>query len=389
MKVVFLSFSDFKGGASMAAYSIFNSLKKKNFFFLTAFCSHKKSVVIYNNFKKIQIFIFRFIEKILILIFNKKKYHQSLNIFNTFTYKKIINYKADIINLHWINRSMISLTEINKFNEKIVISLHDMWFFNSTEHYFEKKNNISSFLDRVCWKKKKHLINKKNVFFIAHNKWMLNKVIHLYPHLKKKLFLSKYYPIDTKIFRPRNKLYLRKKYNLPLDKKIILFSAQDINDERKGYYYFKKILTKLSKNDNFYFLSMGNTDKDLNYFKNYKHLKYLSNNRTAEIFSLSDIYLCTSIIDNLPLTVLEALSSGNLVISFKNGGTTEVLKNLGKSFSISDINKLIMFIKNLNNSEIKKYSRKSRKFALKNFNQDNTKNQYQKIFKTIHNLKLQ
>lgn len=389
MKVVFLSFSDFKGGASMAAYSIFNSLKKKNFFFLTVFSSHKKSVVIYNNFKKIQIFIFRFIEKILILIFNKKKYHQSLNIFNTFTYKKIINYKADIINLHWINRSMISLTEINKFNEKIVISLHDMWFFNSTEHYFEKKNNISSFLDRVCWKKKKHLINKKNVFFIAHNKWMLNKVIHLYPHLKKKLFLSKYYPIDTKIFRPRNKLYLRKKYNLPLDKKIILFSAQDINDERKGYYYFKKILTKLSKNDNFYFLSMGNTDKDLNYFKNYKHLKYLSNNRTAEIFSLSDIYLCTSIIDNLPLTVLEALSSGNLVISFKNGGTTEVLKNLGKSFSISDINKLIMFIKNLNNSEIKKYSRKSRKFALKNFNQDNTKNQYQKIFKTIHNLKLQ
>ena len=187
---------------------------------------------------------------------------------------------------------------------------------------------------------------------------------------------------------PRNKLYLRKKYNLPLDKKIILFSAQDINDERKGYYYFKKILTKLSKNDNFYFLSMGNTDKGLDYFKNYKHLKYLSNNRTAEIFSLSDIYLCTSIIDNLPLTVLEALSSGNLVISFKNGGATEVLKNLGKSFRISDINKLIMFIKNLNNSEIKKYSRKSRKFALKNFNQDNTKKQYQKIFKTIHNLKL-
>jgi len=166
VKVVFLSFSDFKGGASMAAYSIFNSLKKKNFFFLTAFSGNKKSVVIYNNFKKIQIFIFRFIEKILILIFNKKKYHQSLNIFNTFTYKKIINYKADIINLHWINRSMISLTEINKFNEKIVISLHDMWFFNSTEHYFEKKNNISSFLDRVCWKKKKHLINKKNIFFI-------------------------------------------------------------------------------------------------------------------------------------------------------------------------------------------------------------------------------
>ena len=47
---------------------------------------------------------------------------------------------------------------------------------------------------------------------------------------------------------------------------------------------------------------------------------------TSDIYSLSDIYICTSLIDNLPLTVLEALSSGNLVISFKNGGAEEVLK---------------------------------------------------------------
>jgi glycosyltransferase involved in cell wall biosynthesis len=388
MRIVFLSYSDFKGGASMAAYSIFNSLKKKNFFFLTASSKHKKSIVIYNVFNKIQIFILRLIEKTLIFFFNKKKYHQSLNIFNTFMYKKIKFYKPDIINLHWINRSMISLSEINKFNEKIVISLHDMWFFNSTEHYFEKKNNMSSFLDRVCWEKKKNLINKKNIFFIAHNRWMLNKVNDLYPHLKKKIFLSKYYPINTKIFKPRNKFNLRKKYNLPLDKKIILFSAQDIDDKRKGYLYFKKILTKLSKNDNFYFLSLGNINKDLDYFKNYKHFKFLSNNETSEIYSLSDIYLCTSIIDNLPLTILEALSSGNLVISFKNGGATELLKNLGQTFRISDINKLIKFIKNISVLEIKKYSDKSRKFALKNFKYHNSKKQYQKIFNTIHKFKI-
>lgn len=388
MKVVFVSFSDFKGGASMAAYSIFKSLKKKNIFFLTAYSKHKKSIVIYNIFNKIQIFILRLIEKSLIYLFNKKKYHQSLNIFNTFIYKKIKFYKPDIINLHWINRSMISLSEIDRFDEKIVISLHDMWFLNSTEHYFEKKRNISSFLDRACWEKKKNLINKKNIFFIAHNKWMLNKAVDLYPNLKNKIFLSKYYPIDTKVFKPRNKFNLRKKYNLPLDKKIILFSAQDVDDKRKGYHYFKKILTKLSKNDNFYFLSIGNVSKNLDYFENYKHFKFLSNNDTSEIYSLSDIYLCTSIIDNLPLTILEALSSGNLVISFKNGGATELLKNLGQSFKISDIDKIINFIKNINDLEIKKYSDKSRKFALKNFKFHNSKKQYQKIFNTIHKFKI-
>ena len=388
MKVVFISFSDFKGGASMAAYSIFNSLKKKNFFFLTAYSKHKKSIVIYNIFNKIQIFTLRLIEKSLIFFFNKKKYHQSLNIFNTFIYKKIKFYKPDIINLNWINRSMISLSEIDRFDEKIVISLHDMWFLNSTEHYFEKKKKISSFLNRVFWEKKKNLINKKNIFFIAHNRWMLNKAINIYPHLKNKIFLSKYYPIDTKVFKPRNKFNLRKKYNLPLDKKIILFSAQNVDDKRKGYHYFKKILTKLSKNNNFYFLSLGNINKDLDYFKNYKHFKFLSNNETAEIYSLSNIYLCTSIIDNLPLTILEALSSGNLVISFKNGGATELLKNLGQSFRISDINKLIKFIKNISDLELKKYSNKSRNFALKNFKYHNSKKQYQKILNTIHKFKI-
>lgn len=388
MKVVFISFSDFKGGASMAAYSIFNSLKKKNFFFLTAYSKHKKSIVIYNIFNKIQIFILRFIEKSLIFFFNKKKYHQSLNIFNTFMYKKIKFYKPDIINIHWVNRSMISLSEINRFEEKIVISLHDMWFLNSTEHYFERKKRISNFLDRICWDEKKNLINKKNVFFIAHNKWMLNKATSLYPHLKSKIFLSKYYPINTNVFKPRNKFNLRKKYNLPLDKKIILFSAQDVNDKRKGYHYFKKILTKLSNNDNFFFLSIGNTNQNLNYFENYKHFKFLSNNETSEIYSLSDIYLCTSIIDNLPLTILEALSSGNLVISFKNGGATELLKNIGLSFKVSDIDKIIKFIKNISDFELKKYSNRSRSFALKNFRYHNSEKQYQKILNTIYKLKI-
>ena len=303
-------------------------------------------------------------------------------------YKKIKFYKPDIINIHWVNRSMISLSEINRFEEKIVISLHDMWFLNSTEHYFERKKRISNFLDRICWDEKKNLINKKNVFFIAHNRWMLNKVISLYPHLKSKIFLSKYYPIDTNVFKPRNKFNLRKKYNLPLDKKIILFSAQDVNDRRKGYHYFKKILTRLSNNDNFFFLSIGNINQHLNYFENYKHFKFLSNNETSEIYSLSDIYLCTSIIDNLPLTILEALSSGNLVISFKNGGATELLKNLGLSFKVSDIDKIIKFIKNISDFELKKYSNRSRSFALKNFKYHNSEKQYQKILNTIYKLKI-
>ena len=161
MKVVFLSYSDFKGGASMAAFSIFNAIEKKKFFFLTVEKKHKKSKSIYSNIHKFYIFFLRILKKILILLFCKGKFHQSLNIFNAFIYKKIEKYNPDIINLHWINRSMISLSELNKLKSKIVISFHDMWYFNPTEHYFEKNFDKNSYLKNYCWKLKRKILYKK------------------------------------------------------------------------------------------------------------------------------------------------------------------------------------------------------------------------------------
>ena len=45
MKIFFLSFSDYKGGANIAAYSIFKSINKKNVEFLTLY-SKKKHLLI-------------------------------------------------------------------------------------------------------------------------------------------------------------------------------------------------------------------------------------------------------------------------------------------------------------------------------------------------------
>ena len=384
MKIVFLSYSDFKGGASIAAYSIFKAISSKNSFFLTANKKYKNSIRIYGLLNRIHIFILRLIEKFLIYFFSKKKFHQSLNIFNTFTYKKINSYNADIINLHWINRAMISIKEMNRLkSKKIIISLHDMWFLNSTEHYYEKKEN-KNFISKYCFKKKKLLLYNDNVYFIAHNKWMLNNFKKEYPKLKEKIYLSNYYPINTNIFKPRNKINLRKKYNLPTKKKIIFFSAQDISDQRKGYIYFQKIVEKLSFNKDLYFLSLGKRNNDFKNLDNYKHIDFLSNENSSELYSLSDIFVSTSIIDNLPLTILEAISSGNLVMSLDSGGAKEVLKEIGYTFKISNLNKFINRLNNISDIEIKKKSNLSRKFALRNFGFKKTKFQYKKIFKQIY-----
>ena len=383
MKILFLSFSDFKGGANIAAYSIFKSLKKNNFFFFAIYSKYKKTKKIFGNLKKIYLIFLRIIEKVIIKIFLKKKYHQSLNIFDTKIIDKINNFNPEIVNIHWINRSMISLNEINKLKSKIVISLHDMWFLNSTEHYSHNFKESNDIISQYCMKKKNEIVKKKNIFFIAHNKWMMDNFIKKYPNQKSKIFLCKNYPIDTKLFKPRNKKYLRKKYNLPFDKKIVFFSAQDFSDHRKGYNYFLEIVQKLKNNKEIFFLSLGKKD---NYFENLNNLKqidFLPHTMIADLYSLSDIFLCTSLIDNLPLTVLEALSSGNVVLSFKNGGVNEILKNIGYTYNLGDVSNIIKTLKKLNRKKIEKKSKISRNYALKNLSANKIREQYINIFNRV------
>tara|TARA_B100000989_G_scaffold298160_1_gene286364 strand:+ start:708 stop:1868 length:1161 start_codon:yes stop_codon:yes gene_type:complete len=385
MKILFLSFSDFKGGANIAAYSIYKCLnnKKKGSFFYTVYSKYKDTKEIFNFFQKTFLNLLRIVEILLIKVFLKKKYHQSLNIFNTKIFNKISCIDADIVNIHWINRSMISLHELSKIKNKVVISLHDMWFLNSTQHYFFKNKDYKDFISKYCLRKKNEIVRKKNFYFIAHNKWMIKKFTEMYPKYKAKIYLCKYYPIDTNIFKPRNKIYLRKKYNIPQNKKIVLFSAQDILDKRKGYEYFIEIVNKLQNQKDIFFLSLGKNNINLKNRNNLKQIDFLPHNSISEYYSLSDIYLCTSLIDNLPLTVLEALASGNVVISFKNGGSTEVLKKVGYTFDIKEKNKIPKFLKNLKPRKIKEISIKSRKYALQNCNKKKIKNQYINIFKKI------
>jgi hypothetical protein len=74
---------------------------------------------------------------------------------------------------------------------------------------------------------------------------MLSQFNKTYPGNKNKIFLCENYPINTNIFKPRNKKNLRKKYNIPIKKKIIFFSAQDTSDLRKGYNHFINVVEKL------------------------------------------------------------------------------------------------------------------------------------------------
>jgi len=384
VKLLFFSYSDNQGGAAKAAFSIFKALQNNNFIKCDFLCIHgkfKDSIKLVNNFNFFYLFFLRIIEKF-IIIFLKTKFHQSLNIFNSFNLSKINKINYDIINLHWINRCSLSLNEILKIKKKILISLHDMWFLNGSSHYFYK--NINTFLDKYIFFLKKKIYLKDNIYFIAHTKWMYRHALKLIN--KKKVFLCKYYPIDTELFRPRNKEILKKKFNIQTKKKIILFSAQDINDPRKGQLYFYKLVKYFSLKKKFHFIVVGKGTLENKYkqFDNISHFSFLERKEMAEVYSLSDIYVCTSIIDNLPLTVLESMSSGLVIIAFDSGGIKEVLGKCGYIISKKNYRKIIKILNQLNDKIIFNKSRMARDFALKNFSYKKFKDSYIEIINKIN-----
>ena len=163
MKIVFFAFSDNIGGACKAAFSIFSNINKKvDKVYACIEKKNKVSVKITDGIHIYYIYFLRILEK-LIIYFYKNNFHQSLNLFPSGSLKKLKSINHDILNLHWINRSSLSIYEILKIKKKLVISLHDMWFFNGSVHY-SNLNTKKNLLETYTLRLKKRIYKKKIVF---------------------------------------------------------------------------------------------------------------------------------------------------------------------------------------------------------------------------------
>ena len=139
--IIHISYSDYVGGASIAARNIHKSLQNKvNSVFMCNEKKNKKKNLFDKIFLSIRIFIGR-LPKIFYL--NKSGTSYSFA-FLPSKYPKVLNKTNDqnkIIHLHWINRETISIEDIKKINAKILWTCHDMWPFLGARHIANNKIN--------------------------------------------------------------------------------------------------------------------------------------------------------------------------------------------------------------------------------------------------------
>lgn len=273
--------------------------------------------------------------------------------------KDLDNYKPDIIHLHNLHNCYINLSllfnYIKKHNISVVWTLHDCWAFTGQCPHFtmikcdkwktgchhcpQHRQYPASYVDRTktMWKlKKKWFTGVQNMTIVTPSQWLADLV--------KESFLAEYpvrvinNGIDLSVFKPTESNF-REKHGLQ-NKKIVLGVAMPWS-MRKGL----DVLIELSKQlgESYQVVLVGtdiSVDEQL-------PKDIISIHRTqdqqelAKIYTAADVFINPTREENYPTVNMEALACGTPIVTFKTGGSPEILDSTcGVVVDCEDINSM-------------------------------------------------
>jgi glycosyltransferase involved in cell wall biosynthesis len=255
--------------------------------------------------------------------------------------------EANIINLHWVAKFLDYPTFFkNSRGKKLVWTLHDMNAFTGGCHYAWNCHKFQTSCES-CPQFKEELDTAK-ASLLTKQEALLNVNLNivtpsnwLYLQSKQSLLFSGYetrvipYGIDSSVFKIYKKNYLRGKYNIPKNRKIILFVSQMVKNKRKGISYLYEAIEKLGISNDVVLCIVGES-RDIEFSVESLKLGTIDDERLmAKIYASADLFVIPSLQDNLPNTVLESLMCGTPVIGFNTGGIKDMIED-GKNGVLCD-----------------------------------------------------
>jgi len=243
--------------------------------------------------------------------------------------------RADIIHLHWISNYLDFLSFFRRNTKPIVWTFHDLNPVMGGYHYYVdlNRNTLNQQLD-TFFKDIKHQIlsDLVGLTIVTPSHWLKQKLItNNLIKSSNKVFQCNYH-IDSKIFQPLDRTFCRQIFNLPNDKIVFMFVAEDLNNYRKGFDLIKSFILDVEFQD-VYFLIVG--EKKDSSTLNTPNILYTGKIWDEKLMSIAyncaNYFVLPSREDNLPNTMLESLVSGTPVISFDISDCKEILEknNIG------------------------------------------------------------
>ena len=271
--------------------------------------------------------------------------------FSSISAREINESDADVVNLHWITDGFISVEEIERIEIPIVWSMYDMWPFSGTEHYgnidsrrwrdgYTKQNrpaDESGFdLDRWTFDRKVRNWSAVTPHFhmVPASTW-LERATHESYLMGEWPITRIPHVIDTDVFSPIDKSLARTRLDLPHEVPVILFLASaGISDRRKGWDLLAPALQQVSTTlPDVHVVIAGPVPEPgakqaaAQASNSVLHWQGMitSNEDLRALYCAADLVAVPSREDNMPLTAMEALTTGTPVVGFNIGGMKDIV----------------------------------------------------------------
>lgn len=250
--------------------------------------------------------------------------------------------EADVIHLHWINQGFLSLKGLRQLiatGKPIVWTMHDMWPATAICHHARTCERFQTLcqncfyldshhadLSTFIFSRKKKLYSHSSMAFVCCSKWLMNRAVKS-QLLRQKKVIAIPNPINIALYHPLDRGQARKQFGLPINKPLLLFGALNVTDERKGIDYLIKAL-RLLPSDSVELVVFGQVkDKMADMLPVRIHaMGYLSDDqKIALLYSAVDTFVTSSLEENLPNTIMEAMACGTPCVGFQTGGIPEMI----------------------------------------------------------------
>lgn len=252
---------------------------------------------------------------------------------------------ADVIFIHWVNGNALSLKGVESIlnlGKPTYWYMHDMFPITGGCHHSLTCNGYkndcvncpiigNTKFKKVAYnqlkQKIKHWQNYTNLEFVTPSTWLSNCVkeskiaeghrVHIVPNL-----------LNTDIYKPMD-INAKRIFGLDPNKKTILFGAAGINSIYKGSKFAQDCLKQLNP-EKYEGIVIGSANKD--FIRNIPiriiETGYLSDDISLALtYNACDTFIISSIAENYPNVVLEAMSCGKPCIGFRTGGIPDLIKH--------------------------------------------------------------
>lgn len=333
MNILLINSADNKGGATKTSWDLFNGLKSAghevSYFVRSKYISNRK--------------IFEFPKSgwrstLANFLATDIDFFQSDWLLSTKEYQR-----ADVVNCHNIHGGYMKLATIARIarEKPLVWTMHDLWSVTSHAAHSFNQPVVDGFYQSpslntppiIKWHNEKYLTFRKRRFYERQHFDIVVPSLWLKGKLEKSVLGDKPvqhipYGIDTTFFSPGDKKAARKRLGLPLDKKIVLFNTSSGRKNLwKGVSYAETV-AKYYRNSRVNFIFLGGKHQGSVSDGNITYLGYIFEaGKMRDYYRAADALILTSIAENLPYVILEAMSCGLPVVAFDVGGVKEEVEH--------------------------------------------------------------